>query len=259
MIGALRPNSKVAIVTNTILSPSLQSAIADFGNTYGETQVVTYDPVSSAALILANQQQFGLKAVPSYHFDKADVVVSFGADFLGTWISPVEFAADYIKNRKIEDAHHAKMSRHYQIESRMSLTGSNADNRILIKPSEQGAAIAQLFNSVASKLGGGAVTAPGINGDAQAAIDIVASDLVASQGKSLVVSDSNVVAEQLLVNAINELLGNYGETLDMSKPCYLRQGNEQDIASLITQMSEGRVDLLLVHDWQSCIRIAEWR
>ena len=55
--------------------------------------------------------------------------------------SPVEYARQNAKNRKINDLKGARMSRHYQVEAHMSLTGSNADNRILVKPSEQGAAI----------------------------------------------------------------------------------------------------------------------
>ena len=90
---------------------------------------MSYDPVSSAALLRANDVSYGVKAVPDYHFDKAKVIVGIQADFLGTWISPVEYAKDYIKTRKVEDAHHASISRHYQIETYMSLTGSNADNQ----------------------------------------------------------------------------------------------------------------------------------
>lgn len=40
-----------------------------------------YDPVSYSALLEANAQNFGKRAVPSYHFDKANVIVSFNADF----------------------------------------------------------------------------------------------------------------------------------------------------------------------------------
>jgi molybdopterin-containing oxidoreductase family iron-sulfur binding subunit len=116
--------------------------------------VITYDPISSAAILLANEQTFGQKTIPSYHFDKAKTIVSFNADFLGTWISPVEYARQYISGRKINEIPGAKMSRHFQVESHMSLTGSNADHRILVKPSEQGAAIAFLYNAVSTKLSG---------------------------------------------------------------------------------------------------------
>ena len=248
MIGALRRESKVAIVTRSILSPTLKQAIADFSNIYPNTEVITYDSISSAAMLIANEQTFNSKTLPSYHFDKAQVVVSFGADFLGTWISPVEYAKDYIKLRKIKDTHNAKMSRHYQVEARMSLTGSNADNRILIKPSEQGAAIAFLYNEVAGQTGGARFNGPALNDTAKTALRSVAKDLITNKGTSLVVSDSNVVGEQLLLNQLNSLLENYGHTIDMSTPSFQRQGDERDVASLINNMAEGRVEVLIVHN-----------
>ncbi|MFN4257309.1 MAG: TAT-variant-translocated molybdopterin oxidoreductase, partial [Saprospiraceae bacterium] len=134
----------VRVITGTIMSPSAQAALNEFKIKYPTAQVVSYDPVSAAALLEANRQCYGIAALPSYRFDKAMSIVSFGADFLGTWISPIEYARDYAKNRKLHDLRNARMSRHYQVESNMSLTGSNADNRILVKPSEQGAAIVAL-------------------------------------------------------------------------------------------------------------------
>ena len=90
--GKLSESSQIRIVTNTNMSPTSKKALAEFIAKYPNTQVITYDPVSSAALLDANLACFGERAVPSYHFDKADVIVSLEADFLGTWISPVEYA-----------------------------------------------------------------------------------------------------------------------------------------------------------------------
>ena len=84
------------------------------------------------------------KIIPDYKFDKAEVIVSFGADFLGNWLSPVEFSKGYISKRKL-DAGQKEMSRHIQIETAMSLTGSNADERIQIRPSEEKVIIANLY------------------------------------------------------------------------------------------------------------------
>ncbi|MGB3528752.1 MAG: 4Fe-4S ferredoxin, partial [Saprospiraceae bacterium] len=124
------PASKVRILSNTILSPTTKKVIGEFKSKYPNTEVISYDPISSAALLIANETNFGIKAIPSYRFDEAKVIVSFNADFLGTWISPIEYAHQYIKGRKISEVAGAKMSRHFQVESHMSLTGSNADNRI---------------------------------------------------------------------------------------------------------------------------------
>ena len=76
--------------------------------------------------------------LPGYDFSQANVIVSLGADFLGTWISPVEYAKQYVVTRKVSSDKRT-MSRHFQFETAMSLTGSNADVRVPIKPSEMGA------------------------------------------------------------------------------------------------------------------------
>ena len=247
VIGALRPESKIRILSNTLLSPALHAAIAEFSAAYPNTKLVQYDAVSSAAMLIANEQQFGMKTVPDYHFDGAKVIIGFEADFLGTWISPIEYAKGYVKNRKIEHEEHATMSRHYHVESHMSLTGSNADNRILVKPSEQGAAIAALYNEIASQTGGTRVNAPaGLNEKATAAIKAAAKDLLANKGASLVVSGSNMVSEQLLVNQINLLLGNYGKTITFEHASKQRQGDERDVARLIEEMQGGQVDVLFI-------------
>ena len=81
---------------------------------------------------------YGKKAIPSYHFENAKVIVSLGADFLGTWLSPVEFASQYSKGRKINEKN-PEMSKHYQFESMLSMTGANADERFTHRPSETGA------------------------------------------------------------------------------------------------------------------------
>jgi Fe-S-cluster-containing dehydrogenase component len=237
----LQGSRSIRIITNTNMSPSTNKALAEFVAKYPNAKVVTYDNVSASALLDANQANFGKRAVPSYHFDKAEVIVSFGADFLGSWVSPIEFAADYVKGRKINDVANAKMSRHFQVESHMSLTGSNADNRILVKPSEQGVAIAALYEAI---VGGG----PGAGSlNAKTAIAKAAGYLKAAAGKSLVVSGSNNLTEQLMVNAINNALGNYGTTIDMSVACNMRKGNDADIKSLVSEMKSGGVDLLIVH------------
>ena len=239
--GKLRGGSTVRIVTNTILSPTTKRALEEFTAKYPNAKVVTYDPVSSSALLQANEANFGIRIVPNYNFDKADVIVGFNCDFLGTWISPVEYAKDYAKNRKLTSISKAKMSRHYQVEGHMSMTGSNADNRILVKPSEQGVAIAAL--AAALGLGG---SAAGLNDKAAAQIKEVARDLQAHRGSSLVVSGSNNKAEQLLVNKINNSLGNYGNTITFTGASLQRQGIDADIQGLVRDMNAGSVDALIV-------------
>ena len=239
--GALISASNIRIVTNTNLSPTSKKALAEFTTRFPNAKVVTYDSVSSSALLNANEKNFGIRAIPTYNFEKAEVIVSFNADFLGTWVSPVEYTKGYVKGRKIDDITKAKMSRHIQVENHMSLTGSNADNRILVRPTEQGVAIAHLYNEVT----GGSMSTTGLNDRAKASLKKVAVELKNAAGKSIVISASDNVNEQLMINAINQSLGNYGNTLDMSSPSYQRQGNDAELKSLVDEIKAGSVGCII--------------
>jgi len=239
----LSSSRAVRLVTKTILSPTAKKAVAAFAAKYPQTEIVTYDPVSSAAILEANEQSFGDAVIPDYHFDKADLIVSFNADFLGTWISPIEYANAYAKGRKIKDVKHAKMSKHVQVESQMSMTGSNADNRILVKPSEQGAAIAFLYQQIS---GAGGNTP--VNDKAKKALTALAKQLKAANGKALVVSASNNTDEQVLINAINNAIGSYGNTITFDHASLQRQGNEGGLVKLAADAKAGRVDTVIFHN-----------
>lgn len=230
---------KIRIVSSTINSPSTKSVIADFTAQYPNTKVIQLDAVSYTGIIQANQNSFGKAALPHYRFDNADVIVSFGADFLGTWISPVEFTRQYTKNRASEALKNRKMSRHIQFESGMSLTGTNADARIALKPSEEGVALLNLYNAL-----GGNVSAKKLANNAKAdkAIQLAAKELLNAKGKALVVCGSNDVSTQILVNAINSLLGSYGSTIDLTNPSYQFAGNDAEFVEFINEMKRGEVD-----------------
>lgn len=248
--GRLKTDIQIRIVTHTNMSPTSNKALDEFKAKYPNAKVITYDPVSAAALLDANLETFGIRAIPSYRFDRANVIVSFDADFLGTWISPVEYAAQYIKNRKIDDISKPKLSRHIQVESHMSLTGSNADNRILVKPSEQGLAILALYNEIAKVTGGSTLSGTGSLEESKAEkIRKVAKELLDNQRSALVVSGSNNIGEQILVNAINYMLGSYGTTIDFSQASNQRKGDDKAIQDLITEMNAGKVDALFVLDY----------
>ncbi|MEM9886562.1 MAG: TAT-variant-translocated molybdopterin oxidoreductase [Bacteroidota bacterium] len=238
--AALSKARKVYIVSNTINSPTTLRALEEFKAKYNAQHVV-YDPISNSAILDANKQDFGQRLIPNYHFEKAEVIMNFGADFLGTWISPVEYSADYTKNRMIKKIKEPKMSRHIQVESFMSMTGSNADDRVIIKPSEQGAAIATLYNVIAKEAGVARINAPILRDSKGKEIEHYAKELLAHKGKSLVISGSNNVGEQCLVNAINHLLENYGATIEFNHASLQRQGSDKAILDFAKQVSSADV------------------
>jgi MoCo/4Fe-4S cofactor protein with predicted Tat translocation signal len=235
---------KVVVLSGSILSPTTKKLIQSFTDKFSGEHI-TYDPVSYSGLLDANESGFGDRSIPRYHFDKADVIVSFGADFLGTWLAPSEFAPDYIVKRKI-DASNPSMSRHIQIESTLTMAGSKADVRHALKPSGVTNALLNLYNAVAQKAGGSKIS--GVEASSiQDNIKVYADELWAAQGKSIVVSGSNNAAEQLIVNGINDLLGNYGSTLDWSTPANYKQGNDKAFVNLVKEMESGKIGALLIH------------
>ncbi|WP_045687820.1 TAT-variant-translocated molybdopterin oxidoreductase [Hymenobacter sp. AT01-02] len=232
---ALASNTgRIAIVSPTIISPSTKKVIAEFAARFPNTEHVMYDVNSASGLLRANGG-----VLPAYDFSKASVIVSFGADFLGTWLSPVEYAQQYITNRKVS-SEKKTMSKHYQFESGLSLTGSNADVRVAIKPSQEGQAVLKLYNLV---VGGGA-TSTYEEGKTQPLAE--AADRLRKAGSSgLVVSGSNDPAVQTLVAAINRTLGS--AAVDVANPSFIRQGDDARMSTLIADMNAGRVGTVIFY------------
>ncbi|MEJ2882649.1 TAT-variant-translocated molybdopterin oxidoreductase [Pedobacter sp. GR22-6] len=230
---------KIRIVSSSISSPSTKAVIADFTTAYPNTKHVQYDAISYTGIIKANENSFGKAVIPKYNFDKADLIVSFGADFLGTWVSGEEFTAQYVSNRDAKSLKAGKMSRHFQFEAGMSLTGTNADTRVPVKLSEEGPALITLYNAITgSALAGG--TLPN-NVTADKALKLVAKELIQNKGKGLVVSGSNDVSTQILVNAINSAIGSYGTTIDLDNPNKRYSGNDAEFAEFVNEMNRSEV------------------
>jgi MoCo/4Fe-4S cofactor protein with predicted Tat translocation signal len=235
-------NGEIVILSNTINSPSTLAAIHEFTKKYPTTKHIQYEEFSSYAMIAANEKSFGKALLPSYHFDKANVIVSFGADFLGTWISPVQFTQQYTSGRKAVKG----MSRHIQFETNLSLTGSNADVRIPITPSQEGVYLLNLYNKIAS--GTGAPSLPVSSTEAPLnMIENTAKELLANQGKSLVVSGSNDIDIQLLVNAINTTLGNVGTTIDFTNYSKQKMSNDVEMEQFVADLNDGKISAVIVY------------
>ena len=224
-------DKKIVILSSTLISPTQKKLIKEFGGEYNNVEHIMIDSIPYDGILNANQSTFGIRALPKYKFDKTNVIVSFGADFLANWGSN-EYSEDYVKARNPKSG---KMSKHYQLESNLSLTGSNADKRIKIKPSEQGYLISNLLE--------------GINGgNVDDRLKKILSDLMSNKGNSIVLSDSNDENIQLIVNEINKQLSNYNQTIDINNPNYLRQGDSSKMKELLFDMSSGNIGALITYN-----------
>jgi len=250
IIAALKEQAaagkQIAVVSSSLVSPTAKKALAAFLAAHAGSRHVVYDAVSYSGLIKGNNSSFGLSVIPTYQFEKAEVIVSFGADFLANWLSPIEFSRQYAETRRLRNGKRA-LSRHHQFESMLSLSGANADKRHKIKPSQQSAVVASLYNKIAAATGGKAIDAAATPFDKT--LETVASELIAAKGKSLVVSGSNDSNEQVLVNAINQLLGNYGNTISLERPCLLKSSDDAAVAQLMNDATAGTVGAIVF--WNS--------
>ncbi len=242
--SAANSGKSIVLLTGTVMSPSTMAIVKAMTEKYGETAVrhVSYDAYSAYGIRKGNELSFGKSMIPDYDFSKAKVIVSLDADFLDSWVMPTQFIAQYSKNRNPQADW---MSKHYHIESRLSLTGSNADVRIPILPSQEGAAILALHNEV-SKLVGGTSAAGKTDGLPMDRIAAAAMDLSKNRGKSLVISGSNDPQVQVVVNAINSMLGNYGSTISTDRELFVKQGNDAEVLRLVSDMNAGKVGAILI-------------
>ncbi len=230
----------VVLLTGTISSPTSKQVIAEFLAKYPGSKHVQFDAVSYNAILLANEATYGKKVIPSYHFDNAKVIVSLGADFLGTWLSPVEFTKQYAVGRKVSQKN-PEISKHFQFESMLSLSGANSDERYTHLPSAAGTVATALLSAIQGQ------GAAGVDGKLKAGIEAAAKALNENKGKGLVVSGSTNKDVQIVVNAINEAIGANGTTINFASPIQTHQGVDADMETLVADMNAGKVGALIVY------------
>ena len=245
--SAKAEGKQVRLLSNTVISPTTQQAISQLlaginGEEGENAKQVVYDSVSYSGIRKANETDFGKKVIPTYNFDKAHTIVSISADFLDGWLSSTDYQVQY---GKVRNPKNNWMARHFQFESLLSLTGSNADYRSAIKPSEEGIVAASIYNGIAKASG---VKSLGID---TSAVDEytkpAVEELLKTKGKSLVIAGSNEEAIQKVVNGINVLLGNYSSVIDLDNPINTFMGDDQATKDLVADMNAGKVDTLLIY------------
>ncbi len=225
------------VLTNTVLSPSLKRSIDAFCATHG-AEHLQVDAVSHSALRSAAKQHTGVDGFPAFDFAAAKAVVTVGADFLGTWGDAVYYAPEWAKSRRPENG---EMSKLHAFESTMSLTGSNADSRTMVKPSESGKVLAALHGLLT-----GTGNVSGLSEGVANAVQTAAADLKKAGSTGLVVAGSNDLDAQLAAAAINTALGADGTTVKYNGEG-LFAGDDAAFAQLVSDMNAGRVSALIMH------------
>ena len=237
----LKDGGNTVLLTPTIISPSTREVLRIFLLAHPGSRWIQYDEVSASGIRDAHLDLFGEAIIPGFHFDRAEYILSFDADFLGTWIAPVEFARDYASTREVSTAH-PHMSKHVQVESALSMTGSNADMRIPVTPRDSVLMLGAIYNSIAGATGHLPISTP----PSAISVDEIVADLLANGEKSLVLSGSNNPDIQKLVAGINMMLGSYDSTLDLKNTIQLKQGNDREFEEFVNSLNQGEVDMLFL-------------
>ncbi|HVJ85713.1 MAG TPA: 4Fe-4S dicluster domain-containing protein [Caulifigura sp.] len=234
------------ILTEAVNSPTLGRQIKELLAQYPNAKWHQYQPGHADGAFQAQQKAFGRAVSVVPHFDKADVVVSLGGDFLGGMNGSVAFTRQFMSRRDLS-AGQKGMNRLYLAETSVSTTGTIADHRLPITPSQL-VSVAQL---IASQLGVKELE-PVKKADLPAFapdwINAVVEDLKSHQGTSLVVAGDNASWQvQLVAILLNEALGNVGKTVDYIDPVEVEPVDHgASLADLYGDMTAGKVEVLLI-------------
>jgi len=214
---------------------------------YPAAQWHQYEPLNRDAEFEGARQAFGKFVETQYHFDQAQVVVSFGADFLFALPGSVRYARDWMAGRNIREGHVA-MNRLYVLDPVPTITGVSADERRAIAVTGPDG-ITGHAAALAKQLGV-AVSTPGWKPslEAEAWAATVAGNLKNSPAQSLVIAGAAMPAElHALVHAINGELGNFGVTITHGEPVEVAPVNHtESLTALAESLEAGKVAVLLM-------------
>jgi molybdopterin-containing oxidoreductase family iron-sulfur binding subunit len=264
--------NRIAIVT-PLVTGSLDRLFDAWAKAIGGARRLRYEPFGYEAIRTASRLCFGREAVPHFDFSRADVLISFGADFLETWLSTVEYTSAFTDAHRLRDG---RKSRFVHVEPRRSLTASSADEWLASSPgTEMLVALAMVKVIVGERRAQGpsnnelktigdlvAPFSPDQVADrtgvpAQKIADLARSfsDPQAGAGRSLAigggvsVSGSNATGLQAAIHLLNYVAGNVGATVRFGPDhSFGRVSSYRDMVDLVGALRSGEVELLITYD-----------
>ncbi|HEX9838956.1 MAG TPA: molybdopterin-dependent oxidoreductase [Anaerolineales bacterium] len=250
-------------------SDHLFELVSDLANSIGAPAPIRFGASSMfetrATLSKAAEDLFGQAALPFFDIGNADLVLSFGANFLETWLSPVAYTREFAKMRR---GNPKRRGYFIQFESRMSQTAAKADEWIPIHPGSEGLIAAAIGRLVAEAKGGAipgafATVDPGsIASEAGVELETLEhiaelvveaeSPIAIPGGAALGLSNGLSTAEAVL--AFNALTDNFGKPggvfpspLSPNQETYHRPASAQEMSDFIGTMKSGGIKTLFVH------------
>jgi len=261
-LAALRGAGKgraVALVTQ--LEQGSLGVLADrWTQALGARPHVTLEPFAYEAIRAASRITFGRDAIPYYALEEAQVVVSFGADFVETWLSTVGYTRAFARMHAFRDG---RAGTFIHVEPRQSLTASNADEWVRNAPGTEGmVALAVLRLMLEEGLGdrrfADAVARVDVkqvaerSGVAEATLRHLARAFGHARpglaiGGGVAVSGTNATETQVAINLLNAAAGNVGRTVRFGPDsAYGRVTPYAEVAQLVQAMQRGEIEVLLL-------------
>jgi molybdopterin-containing oxidoreductase family iron-sulfur binding subunit len=244
---------RIVVVTKSTTSPTAKSVIEAFRVAYPTTDVVVYDESVDVPRRNAWKKCYGAGEPPVVAWEKADVIVSLDADFLGTEGDHVEATRRFTSRRDLLAG--AAFNRLYVVEGGMTITGSNADHRMRLRPDAQLGFVLALMNELGAR---GVIAAPSVaSGQSLKAfaeqaklswnvVDALVKDLAAKKGKAIVVAGSKLPEPvHVAVNLLNELLGNAAVYEAASSVSHLEPSTPAQVASFIAGLRSASVGAVI--------------
>ena len=235
LVDAKAKGGQIVLLTSTLASPSTEKLIAEFIGKNPNAKHVVYDAVSSSEALDAFETVYGERALVDYDFSKASLIVSVGADFLGDWQGG-GYDSGYAQGRIPKSG---KMSRHFQLEANMTLSGAAADRRLAMSTANQKQALIHIYNVVT-----GSSVAVSLDEKFKSEVNKAAQQLKAAGSKGVLVSGIQDKNAQLLVLAINQVLAS--EAFNASGSRQIRKGSNEKVSQLINEMKAGSVHTLIM-------------
>jgi molybdopterin-containing oxidoreductase family iron-sulfur binding subunit len=255
---------QVAFLSGTV-SGHLKALLGNYMEILSSKNHFVYEALSPSITRAANKKSYGVE-MPRFSIEKAKVVVSFGADFLGAWVSPVHFSQQYSKFRKGPNGERGVL---VQVESKMTLTGANADRWLAIRPGTEGILALGLVNALgAAGLTLSADIAATVKNFDKASvsketgvtvgqIDTLVA-LLRTRTPSLVLAGSGAEGfahgsqSVAAINLLNQVLGNVGKTVEAPTVAPFPQmlaanGNSTSLKKLNEGMAAGKYKVLFTY------------
>jgi len=261
-IGALRTGGKgraIAVVTQ-LENGSLGGLLDRWVQALGARPRVTLEPFAYESIRAANRLTFNRDAIPYYAFEDAEVVFSFGADFIETWLSNVNYARTFARMHSFRDG---RAGTFIHVEPRQSLTASNADEWVRNAPGTEGLLALAILRVMVDE-----GTADRRFGEAVASVDVkraadesgVGVETIKrlakvfahakpglAVGGGVSVTGTNATQTQVAINLLNAAAGNVGKTVRFgADSAYGKVTPYSEVASLAGAMASGEVEVLIL-------------